>query len=1801
MNTFNYNSSEVNYYVSTDYGSIADPVTSTIDNGDTAYDLVVSGDYIVTGDVLVNDFNVEPDYDEINFTETTYPFGTIKIGSEVAPAATVIFVAKPEPLKLYSKAIPVRKRAWIGSGTLFELSNGLERIAAPYIGGSGPLRVSGAAEDSATFKFTEESVKTYGADVDFGLVTGAIGSSVDYGQTTDVVDEGETDHGDIVIGDGLPYGLFTFAGGNTTDVRIKAYQGSGSATISGQASEQFNEPTPQSYIVNSVHNQRRIPSLFRIYNSVNPDAFSRASYIGSGSLFEIGQKDEKAVFVYNVDPILGQTYETIGSSDAGTVDQSAGVNEDYGTVSEGFTNGILDYGQLTPGLFKFGNINITGGDRAHANPKAYRGDGQIKTARGNATVQFDEPALQTYTYGLSKDQTSRGEFLKFGGTAAESTANVPPEPIGTAVTAGSFFSSGEKEERVVFDYNLDSIVYLGDDIDYGSVTTSSSGNEDLGLITQPVTNGEVSYGQVVITSITYPYGGLFKLTGGDRAHANPKAYLGSTAEINITGGAVEKFTSGAGESTILFTTSGGDSDKIVKVFTGEGSLFHVGDRVERTSYSYNTSSIITIEDPTDWGGVTTSSTQSLDFGSVDLTTPTAIDFGDVSAALGKENPFGLFKITGAATEDFFPTFAWNRKSPAIRIFNEQQDPADFRFMPHWRSRHLLGTPTLRNAPDGEFNTYARVRPYIGSGSLFNIGDKLERVVYDYNESSVAEFTVGGDYGFITSSATTNIDYGPVGGIVTEGEFDNGQVVITQIEYPLTGLFEFTGAAESQFLRGPYVAKSGRIRIFNEQQDPADFRFSPHWRSRPYEQGKLTGDAETPRARDFVGSGSLFHIGDKIEKKVYRYSSDSIVEFETGINHGLITDAVTTSLDYGVVGAIVTEGELDNGQIVITDTTRPYGLFRFSGEGVEKKSSIPPAERFEINISGGAVEKVTSGDDENTILFNFTGSLTERFGKGNYDGSGSLFHIGDKVEKATFHYNTSSIIDGSSSEEYGSITDPVSSSVDYGSVGSDYLPPNTDHGLVITVPGDENPLGRLFGITGAAIKKEINSHVGSGSLFAVGGEGDSVAWQTPEETFLLKMRGGAVERHVENWVGTGNIKIKEETPLAPNAAVRFRPWWRSYGEINLRGFGEVEDILINYVSRGGTLKFYTPDEGDEWLRYRPSPRYVNSVYGKIGGSAFVQGVSDTRKINVYGYYGNDRDPGTSGSLFTFNSGTVAAGYNPETDTVLFNAYGSSPSKWNPAWASRPDGSPRLSGTPGLQLRFNIFTNPEGESARISGTTGLKIGLKYDASGSLFALGGSTETRGFNPTTDTVLFRASGTPVVLFSLLHIGSGTFSNFGGAAESRTIDAPTSTVLFVPSGAAEQRSTNAYLGEGSTSLSGNLSESQTDVYVGEGSLFGAGGAAESSAIVKPESTVLFVPSGTASDSRTRSAVAEGNITISDIADEAFARPYIGSGSLFSVGGLSESVGVAEESTGLFTFVGNATIERSRDFVGSGSLFSVGGASEIAAVSPDLEIGLFAISGSADESRTRVIVDNGGSTFVYGNGEEVYSRIYNGEGSLFSVGGATEVFSNAAPENTVLYDIDGRGVVTRTRGFEGSESINVFSEDLIPVVTLSYVGSGDLTTFGGAAESRTITSESTVLFTPSGTANESFTKAIIDNEGSATISGGVSDIKLTRSANVFAYVSTDGQAVEKQTDHYTGSGSLFGLNSATIARAVDYDETSVGAQGEIISTNLFTFNGSNPGSVTRITQPGTVRFKVTGSSVNVLKLFSPIRIFGTII
>jgi hypothetical protein len=1794
--------------------------------------------------------------------------------------------------------------------------------------GSGVLFGFNNGNEAKVYDYTTESAVTLEPLVENGSVASSHSTSDDYGQIAGVVTEGDADNGSVLITQTTPtFGLFKFSGGGHGAARSRDFVGSGSLSITKHIDSYGEGQSSQIAFIPHYRSRGGIV----VTNHIIPDAFAK-THVGSGSLFHIGEKTERRIFSYNAEG-PAPVYETIGSSDAGIVDQSAGINEDYGILTQTFTNGILDYGQLKPGFFKFGNLKITGGDRAHANPRAYLGESEINIS-GAATVQFSEPAVQIYVYGHRPQEASQGEFIKIiGGMSSIITSK------GTYFTSGSLFSSGTVDESAVFDYNDSSIATVQTPIDNGLITASGS-TSDYGQISEPG-YGETDLGQVIATQTTQPFGKLFELAGGDIAHANPVAYTGSIARVRITGGYSNlKFTSGAGESTVLFSTSSKGENSFSRPYIASGSLFSIGDRIERTAYSYNISSIVEVEDPTDYGSVANNATQTIDNGDF-FSYALEEDRGSMWSLPGDENPLGkLFEIKGTAIEQFFPIFAWDKLSAPIRIFNDQQDPADFRFMPHWRGVPV-GSPKLSNAPDGEFNTYAQARPFIGGGRLFSIGDKFESATFNYNSSSVVTFVIDDDYGSIANNSTTNINYGQIVDIVTEGEEDLGQVIITETIQPLTGLYQLSGEGDTQFFRGPYVVRPTTIRIFNEQQDPADFTFTPHWRSRPYEQGKLSGNAETPRARDFVGKGRLFGLGDKVESATFRYTTGSIVVVETPEDYGLINSNSTQNLDHGTIGSdltpggevdfgqiIITEttqsatglykftgntrtqffrgpysgkgeisfykgqsaatdftftphwrgvpdeqfkvsgiaetprardfvgsgslfhigekiekavfsynsssvevfespeeygyitssastiddyglltttsgGDFDYGEIFITQTTKPYGLFRFRGGGHGAiKISTPPTNTFKLTISGTAIEKFGSQGGESTILFKTSGGEINALAK-VYVGEGSLFHIGEKIEKAVFSYNSSSIVLGTTYEDFATVASTPTTTENYGSVVDAYLPPNTDHGDIVILPGNENPFGRLFEITGGdSGHKQTFAEFSSGSLFTAIGTSECVGFNPPEETFLFGFSGAAVEKHVENWVGSGNIKIKEETPLAPNAAVRFRPHWRTQHLLGTpRILGNTEVAFKGaYVSKGVFPRIYTHNQGNEWRSYRPSPRYVNSIYGKIGGSAFVYGDGDTRKINVYQYYGDLAEPGTSGSLFTFNSATEVAGYNPSTETVLFSAYGTSPSKWLPSWTSRPDGSPRLSGTPELQLRFNIFTNPEGESIAIGGDAIPVRTIVYNGSGSLFTAGSSAEVVGFNPFTDTRAFTFSGEPIVKINLRIFGGGQIFGFGGGAESTTIDAPESTVLFVSSGSANTDRSRAYEGIGTEFISGQSENIRTRAFAGEGSLFSAESAAEVTAISKPESTVLFKASGGEANAFVRSAIAEGNITISDNLDEAFARPYIGEGSLFGFNGAAEAVTIDEESIGLFTFQGFAGVLRDRSFSGSGSLFSVGNAAEVASVAPETT-GLFRISGDSDDSRTRIFAGTG-STFLSGINEESFTKgNYDGEGSFSTFGGGAEVVGFNPGEETFLYEFNGNATSTRTRGFAGSGTANVHNDTVVPIITLSFVGEGTLSTFGGAAESRTIDVENTTLFEFRNGATESFTKGNYDTEGSATISGEATDIKLTRANSGFAYVSATGDSHDTRSRAYEGSGSLFGLNGATIARAIDYDETSIGAQGEVVSTNLFTLIGNNPGSVTRITQATTAELITAGDAKTRLFLFSPPRKFGTII
>ena len=163
--------------------------------------------------------------------------------------------------------------------------------------------------------------------------------------------------------------------------------------------------------------------------------------------------------------------------------------------------------------------------------------------------------------------------------------------------------------------------------------------------------------------------------------------------------------------------------------------------------------------------------------------------------------------------------------------------------------------------------------------------------------------------------------------------------------------------------------------------------------------------------------------------------------------------------------------------------------------------------------------------------------------------------------------------------------------------------------------------------------------------------------------------------------------------------------------------------------------------------------------------------------------HDRDPGTSGSLFGIGGAAESRGITPPLeDTVIFTLNGTAASKFNPHWRGRPDGSPRLYGTPELQLLFNIFTNPEGERFNVYGDAVPVRTIKYDGSGTLFTAGSSAEVVGFNPDIETRAFKFSGEPIVRIRVILFGGGSMFGFGSGAESTTIAVPLITSVPEPS-----------------------------------------------------------------------------------------------------------------------------------------------------------------------------------------------------------------------------------------------------------------------------------------------------------------------------------------------------------------------------------------------------------------------------------
>jgi hypothetical protein len=2058
MNTFIYDSSAVLYYTSTDLGSLDQTPASIVDNGLAADDFVVEGDYIVEGDLIIYTVN-NLEYGEINFTETIYPFGNITIGSKSGESATIIFIAKPEPLKLHQKAIVVRKQAWRGSGTLFEIANGQERIVAPWVGSSGPLRVSGSAVVTKADSYNESSIQPYSADNFYGEITGTVGSFIDYGQvhnsptgeseygsvtsltelrpfgtfnwsgdtqtryfnvyskvgsgslfnisgTTESVSKssesvalfrlfndtisysrtrpfkgsgtlfgifsnkesrvyrystesavdvsvaendygsglnsftntidyglvnepgiGDTDYGVMMLTDGIPYGLFKITGANSSFDRTFGYQGYGEIGITGEVQNvQFNEPSPQIYIVKTSHTF--------IISGGEGDSFSRASYIAKGSYRANGNKSERTLYHYNESSIslfFESNFDGLDTVEATT---------DYGSVNESSST-VLDLGSTQQSIsdYPFGTISILS-NTSERKINSYDGRGYI-SINNSAGVEFSEPLPQVYSItGNTITGREYNNTLSVGGESSNRWIQVF-----THIGSGSLYSISNKRENVVYSYNTSSTLYAGSPTNYGGLDTIND-SIDYGFVHES-SSGDTNFGELIPAIDQTPFG-LFKVNGNTRNNFS-RIYTGS-GDISIIGACTETFSSQSGESTALFSFSGIKKESSTQSYSGFGSFFNIGDKVEKATYSYNQSSTLNYNEPLnfgDFGTVTstidygsiseigidvdlglivvsdyiepyglfkvsgsattaifarypwtgyasikfthqpaptdtrffpwwrgyanlniagsgneayskttyvgsgslfhigekkesntysynTSSTnveESYNYGNLDVVT-NIIDYGTVTehvspttdygetVVLKDSNPFGLFKFTGEVFAELKPSFNWRGRGGLK--FTHQPAPTDTRFIPWWRGR---GGATIFNSTI----PYSRTRPFIGSGSLFNIGDKIEKATYSYNQSSIVIIEPESDYGLITDSAVT-IDYGYITQSAT-GETDNGSVIITDIEYPLTGLFKFTGGATSQFIRGPYVVKEGGFEISGsliERVIQTDDTFGSYI---------VTGDGGTPRSRVHVGSGSLFNIGDKLESVTYDYNQSSVVGFTPENDYGDI-GVFGFSVDYGYIYETATSGESDYGSVLITDIEYPLtGLFSFTGLAETQFIRGPyVVKEGGFEISGLLIEKQSdawSGSGSFSIFGNSVEKNTEA-----YVGSGSLFNIGDKLESVTYDYNQSSVVEFSHETDYGTLSG-TGITIDYGYITQSAVG-EIDNGSVIIVD-IEYPLTGLFSFIGLAETQFIRGpYIVKEGGFEINGslvEKQSDAWSGSGS---FSISGSVIEKNTESYVGRGSLfhigdKVEKATYSYNNSSVAIFSEGTDYGTISGSGtnidYGYVSEIASSEIDGGPITQLDTEYPFGLFSVNGEATTQWIQVFTKIGsGSLYaISGLAEAFSAQtpentfLYTLSGSGSESSNksfigTGSLFhigdkiekktySYNNSSIVE-YQPEEDYGFITASGNTIDYGS--ITEYPTEISYGSITELVETRpFGLFS-VSGEAITEYDPTFTQIG-----SGTLFAASGAAEVSVVRPTA-IGLFDISGQVTDKHTKVFTGSGSFFNIGDRIERATYSYNESAIVY-PADPNNYGNLSAVttsidygyvteIGVGETDygtvfdatetiypyglfkISGAASDVQfRPAWKGSGTLFAASGAAEAFSAQTPENTFLFNITGRGKEStRIISQFESGSAFISGNAIEKNTEAY---------------VGFAQFSFPEATSGQNAFIANTESYSGSGNIkiFTFTDKESLYYRVIPIYIegeGNLTVSGSANTSYNAVYTKTGSGTVfvsgetverqsdvwsgyseinITGDSDDVRTRAFEGSGYIFEVGGRTYSTTTNPPENTFLYTVSGSSTSKHTEKYVGSKLVSLISgtstvTKLVSAETniIDYIISGD----SGKARSR--------VFNGSGYFS--------------TVNGGAESFSANAPENTILY-SVYGSSAEKNTSKYDGTGSFFefgtSTNSRLISIAVKEPQISISGSSQSAATikesgsgTLFTYSGSSESSTVN-PKENTALYSIGGSSV----------------
>ena len=558
-----------------------------------------------------------------------------------------------------------------------------------------------------------------------------------------------------------------------------------------------------------------------------------------------------------------------------------------------------------------------------------------------------------------------------------------------------------------------------------------------------------------------------------------------------------------------------------------------------------------------------------------------------------------------------------------------------------------------------------------------------------------------------------------------------------------------------------------------------------------------------------------------------------------------------------------------------------------------------------------------------LQLDFVGRATEKFGKGNYTGSGSAFAFVGGLEEETNDFVGSGkfILTGHATES----TTPATE-IGEGSLFG-FLTFEESATFVPALRIDNiDPLFQIQGGLRLSSTEDQESelkftaaHRADGRLFGFDGSGEATGQEeTGSGSIFIRDSGLRISpESFTPWIPAGRGEIFTFVSFTESAT--FVP---AKKKALFEFSGGFTDIKLSYGWQTGETvespQLLVRGNADVYVL----PKHLGS------GAIFVR----TSGVRIEPESFTPWIPPGSGSLFGYVGAAEATGSNPPDDFTLFTITGEVD-------------TPLLtfSEEKFIQARFLSDEAYVTFQLRVTetGQQPLDIEGKLDesftpapavATGSLFGFSSTTEARVINPPDQTTLFTFVGNVAESETNVEIGSGSFFSFQSATEvtavaeerqslftfagnlqervspaphvstgglfgfsstteARVIDLPARTTLFSVGGTAVERASVAEDGTATPGLdlNGNLVERSTFAHAGSGGLFGFSSTTEARVIIPPGLRSIFTVNGEVADSVTK--------------------PFIGSGTLTGFVGGAESTSNTEVKYTLFSVIGTPEVK----------------------------------------------------------------------------------------------------------------------------------------------------------------------------------------------------------------------------------------------------------------------------------------------------